>query len=432
VHPVDNKGDGLTGNTTRPCQSCGKPLAESARYCPYCGTPVAIGEEEFAISSGRQMRVSTDALSVRELMAVVEAGVYWWQRKLSDGDAVDRERAAASIKELSRILESLSEQLAQGRETMRITARLPAQRNYDQTCHLCGRGNRASARFCIACGSPLGAEAAKLSAKETPPPQKIRLKLAARTDAGAVRPNNEDTYYSGEFSTSDGVVATLLLVADGMGGAQAGEVASGLARETVKQALAETIAQRDLLDDNDWQEALRHAATLANQKVYAHAEADSARSGMGTTLTIAAISGQRMHIAHVGDTRAYLINPGGVNTSGATWSQLTSDHTLVARLVDIGQLTPEQARVHPNRNILYRSLGTDPTVEVDTLSHALAVGDIVLLCSDGLDSYVEDEELARIVIEEREPARACERLVELAKGRGGRDNITALIVKVMT
>jgi PPM family protein phosphatase len=386
--------------------------------------------EEFAISSGRRMRVSTDALSVRELMAVVEAGVYWWQRKLSDADAVGRERAASSIKELSRILESLSEQLAQGRETMRITSRLPALRNYDQTCHMCGRGNRASARFCIACGSVLGAEASRRTVDQPAPAPQLRLKLAARTDPGAVRPNNEDTYYSGEFSTADGVVATLLLVADGMGGAQAGEVASGIARETIKQQLAETLAERDLLDDASWHDALRQAATAANQKVYAHAQADSAKSGMGTTLTIAVISGRRMHIGHVGDTRAYLINPAGVDTNGASWNQLTSDHTLVARLVDIGQLTPEQARTHPNRNILYRSLGTDPTVEVDTLSHALAAGDIVLLCSDGLDSYVEDDELARIVIEEKEPARACERLVELAKGRGGRDNITALVAQV--
>ena len=125
-----------------------------------------------------------------------------------------------------------------------------------------------------------------------------------------------------------------------------------------------------------------------------------------------------------------MINPGGVNESGSTWSQLTSDHTLVARLVDIGQLTAEQARTHPQRNILYRSLGTDPTIEVDTSSHSLAPGDILLLCSDGLDGYVEDLELARIVIQEAELARACERLVDLAKERGGRDNITVLLARV--
>jgi serine/threonine protein phosphatase PrpC len=415
--------------SSRPCPACGTAVTESARFCPRCGTPLLGDEpEEIAISTGQRLRVSTDALSVRELMAMVEAGVFWWQRKLSDDQGVDRERAAASIKELSRILDSLSEQLAQGRETMRITTRLPAQRQYAQTCMICGRGNRASARFCIACGSPLGAEAQPAKPPSAPAP--IKIMLAARTDPGMVRPNNEDTYYSGEFSTNEGVLATLLLVADGMGGAQAGEFASSQASKVVKQSLIASLAEHDMADDAAWQSALRGAAVAANQYVYEQAQADRAKTGMGTTLTIAVISDRRLHLAHVGDTRAYLINPGGVNESGSAWSQLTSDHTLVARLVDIGQLTPEQARTHPQRNILYRSLGTDPTIEVDTSSHALAPGDILLLCSDGLDGYVEDLELARIVIQEADLARACERLVDLAKERGGRDNITVLLAKI--
>ncbi len=421
------KGDGLT--SSRPCPTCGSAVAESACFCPRCGTALLGDEpEEIAISTGQRLRVSTDALSVRELMAVVEAGVFWWQRKLSNDQGVDRERAAASIKELSRILDSLSEQLAQGRETMRITTRLPVLRQYAQTCMICGRGNRASARFCIACGSPLGAEARP--AKPPPAPAPLRITLAARTDPGMVRPNNEDTFYSGEFSTAEGVVATLLLVADGMGGAQAGEFASNQASAVVKQSLVAALANHDLANDSAWQNALRGAAVAANQHVYEQAQADQTKAGMGTTLTVAVVSDRRVHLAHVGDTRAYLINPGGVNESGSTWSQLTSDHTLVARLVDIGQLTAEQARTHPQRNILYRSLGTDPTIEVDTSSHSLAPGDILLLCSDGLDGYVEDLELARIVIQEAELARACERLVDLAKERGGRDNITVLLARV--
>ena len=126
----------------------------------------------------------------------------------------------------------------------------------------------------------------------------------------------------------------------------------------------------------------------------------------------------------------YLINAGGVTEDGATAAQLTSDHSLVARLVDIGQITAEQARTHPQRNLLYRSIGTDPSVEVDTYSEQLEPGDILLLCSDGLVNHVRDEEIARCVLEQSDPNRACEQLVALANERGGRDNISVVIVRV--
>jgi serine/threonine protein phosphatase PrpC len=151
---------------------------------------------------------------------------------------------------------------------------------------------------------------------------------------------------------------------------------------------------------------------------------------MGTTLTIALIVGDRLYVASVGDSRAYLINASGVTEDGATAAQLTSDHSLVARLVDIGQITAEQARTHPQRNLLYRSIGTDPSVEVDTLSEQLEPGDVLLLCSDGLVNHVRDEEIARCALEQRDPGRACEQLVALANERGGRDNISVVIVRV--
>src|SRR5262249_35600306 len=147
-------------------------------------------------------------------------------------------------------------------------------------------------------------------------------------------------------------------------------------------------------------------------------------------LTMALIAGERVHIASVGDSRAYLFNPAGVTEDGATAAQLTSDHSLVARLVDIGQITAEQARTHPQRNLLYRSIGTDPSVEVDTRSEQLEPGDSILLCSDGLVVHVRDEELAQIVLTQPDPARACEQLIALANARGGTDNISVVIGRV--
>jgi protein phosphatase len=188
--------------------------------------------------------------------------------------------------------------------------------------------------------------------------------------------------------------------------------------------------EQSMRDDSSWQELLRAAATAANRRVYEESRANESQKGMGTTLTVALIVGGRVHIASVGDSRAYLINAAGVTTDGATAAQLTSDHSLVARLVDIGQITPEEARTHPQRNLLYRSIGTDPSVEIDTRSEQLSVGDVILLCSDGLFTYVRDEELARIALEQADPERACDQLVSMANERGGADNISVVIVRI--
>ncbi|NNJ09583.1 Stp1/IreP family PP2C-type Ser/Thr phosphatase [Chloroflexales bacterium ZM16-3] len=378
------------------------------------------------LPGSRRLRVSGDSLSVRELLAVVESGVFYWRQRLDESEGVAREQAAAAIKELSRILDSLAQQLVAGREMVQITSRLPSTRVAPLACAICGRGNRANAKYCIACGSPM-----RLGEKSAPrPPPKLSLAVAARTDVGMARKVNEDTCYSGEFTTADGKIGTLLLVADGMGGHAAGEVASQLASETIKAELKESLSAGVPATDEDWHALMRQAALKANERIYTQSRAMGGR-GMGTTLTMALVAGRRTHIAHVGDSRAYLINPGGVG-EGGPWTQLTADHSLVARLVDIGQLTPEQARVHPQRNMIYRSLGTDPTVDVDTLSQALAPGDVLLLCSDGLEIHVEDAELSQIVIDEPNEAHACERLIALANQRGGKDNISVIIARMRT
>jgi protein phosphatase len=381
--------------------------------------------DEVALPGGRGLRVSADTLSLRELLGVVEAGVTYWRQRLEQAEGVAREQAAAAIKDLSQILDSLATQIALGRETVRVTGRLPAERAAPTPCVICGRGNRSNAKYCVACGSPLrpGVQPAL-----TPPPP-LTLAVAARTDVGRARPLNEDTIYTGEFITADGVIGTLLLVADGMGGEAAGEVASGLACDTLKERLTAELSVGLPADDAGWHELLRAAVAEANRRIYEQAQASPGRRGMGTTLTVAVVTGKRAHLAHVGDSRAYLINQAGVAGEGVTYAQLTADHTIVARLADIGQITAEEARVHPQRHMLYRSLGTDPSTEIDTLSQALAPGDALLLCSDGLVNYVDDAELARIVLEEPGVRRPAERLVALANERGGKDNISVVIAR---
>jgi protein phosphatase len=427
------------------CPFCGTPVQPTSRFCPACGrqlpiraappipagTPTPSSEYDAPIEgtlpSKKRIVIHDDSLNLHEIINVVESGVRWWQEQLTNADIATRERAAQSIEELSRILHSLSKQLAQGRETIRITTRLPVLRSYMVGCPICGRGNRAGAKYCQACGASLAGPAQEQIGTVTSMP--LRFRIAARTDQGRVRKNNQDSVYAGTIKLH-GSTARLALVADGMGGAKAGEQASRIASEVTQAQLRRDADGQPPPDDSAWQDLLRKAAREANRRVYEEARADSERKGMGTTLTIALIVDERLHVASVGDSRAYLLNADGVTEDGATTTQLTSDHSLVARLVDIGQITPEQARTHPQRNLLYRSIGTDPSVEVDTLSEELKPGDVVLLCSDGLVNHVRDEEIAQIALEQPDADRACEKLVALANERGGRDNISVVIVRV--
>ncbi|MBK9942712.1 MAG: Stp1/IreP family PP2C-type Ser/Thr phosphatase [Kouleothrix sp.] len=422
------------------CPSCGAPVQQRSRFCPACGRALAPPAPpaaappreaeaplEVALHSPKHVSINGESLNLRELINVVESGVHWWQGKLTSVDIATREQAAESIEELSRVLHSLAKQLAQGRETIRITTRLPVLRSYGVGCPACGRGNRAGAKYCLGCGALLDSQAQPETLTETPMP--LRFKIAARTDQGKVRRNNQDSIYTGSFRLRGGT-ARLCLVADGMGGAKAGEQASRIASEVAQAQIQREADGQPADDDSAWQSLLRNAARAANRRVYEESRVDDARKGMGTTLTIALVVGERLHIASVGDSRAYLLNAGGVTKDGATTAQLTSDHSLVARLVDIGQITPEQARTHPQRNLLYRSIGTDPSVEVDTLSEQLEPGDVVLLCSDGLFNHVRDDEIAQIALEQTDPNHACERLVALANERGGRDNISVVLVRV--
>ena len=224
-----------------------------------------------------------------------------------------------------------------------------------------------------------------------------------KTDPGRRRHRNEDHFVC---------EPPLFAVADGMGGAQAGEVASRLA----------AAAFRDFHDADalDPEARLRSIIQAANRRIYARASSDPHASGMGTTITAALVSGARVAVGHVGDSRAYLLRDGSLE-------QLTEDHSLVADLVRSGRLTPEEAETHPQRSVITRALGTDAAVAVDSFSVEARDGDVYLLCSDGLTSMVDGEVVQRVLEEETSLEQAAYRLVEHANSRGGEDNVTVVL-----
>jgi PPM family protein phosphatase len=228
---------------------------------------------------------------------------------------------------------------------------------------------------------------------------------AARTDAGRQRLANEDAYIAR---------APVYAVADGMGGAQAGEVAAQIAAESF---------ETNLSADGNPEERLSRVANEANRKIYELANADSSRSGMGTTLTGALISDDEVSIVHVGDSRAYLLRDGSLR-------QLTRDHSLVEELRRRGRLTSEEAEEHPQRSIITRALGPDAHVDLDLHSHQARGGDVFLLCSDGLTSMVREERVREIVVKSRTLEEAVNGLVDEANRRGGRDNITVIMFRL--
>lgn len=226
------------------------------------------------------------------------------------------------------------------------------------------------------------------------------------TDTGRQRRENEDSMY---------VRAPVFVVADGMGGAQAGEVASQMAVEAFKQ---------DLPDSGTPEERLASRVREANRQIHDLAQADRERHGMGTTLTAAYLGeDSRLAIAHVGDSRAYLFRDGKLQ-------RLTQDHSLVGELMRKGKLTEEEAEEHPQRSIITRALGADSTVEVDTWTYPVRDGDILLLCSDGLTSMVTEKEITDILDVAGSLEEAAPRLIAEANAAGGRDNITVVLSRL--
>ncbi len=214
--------------------------------------------------------------------------------------------------------------------------------------------------------------------------------------------------------------ATLLLVADGMGGAAAGAVASAMATDVVSSRLTEFFRGGHAVGPERLTAALTDALEAANRRIHAHAAGAPGLRGMGTTATAAVVLGNVLCVGHVGDSRAYVIRAGGAE-------RVTRDHSLVQHLMDVGELTREQAATSPRRNALLRALGPQPTIVVDVTTRRLRDGDTVLVCSDGLWSALDDDEIADLVRRIENPARACAALVDAANARGGRDNVTVVI-----
>jgi PPM family protein phosphatase len=235
----------------------------------------------------------------------------------------------------------------------------------------------------------------------------VSLRYAAKSDVGRVRQGNEDSYL---------VQEPLFVVADGMGGHLAGDVASRMAVDVLMHDL-------DTRTDVD-REALVSAVQHANEVIFEESQNNPDLSGMGTTCTAVYLNGREARIAHVGDSRAYLLRSG-------TLSQLTDDHTLVNRMVKEGRIRPEDAERHPQRSIITRALGVDSSVKVDYKTLDLNGGDRLLLCSDGLTSMIDVSTIKRVLGESDDLDGAAERLVHLANEAGGEDNITVVLVHVL-
>jgi len=230
--------------------------------------------------------------------------------------------------------------------------------------------------------------------------------LGYGTDTGKKRRRNEDDYV---------VEPPLFAIADGMGGAQAGELASSLAAGAIRE---------DEGAEGSGERRVTELIQEANRRVYQRSSQDAAASGMGTTMTVALVSNGNVVFGHVGDSRAYLIRNGKLD-------QLTEDHSLVAELVRSGKLSPEEAETHPQRSVITRALGTDPDVDVDTFSIETAPGDLFMLCSDGLTSMVEDDVILQTVEKNRDNLQAAAKaLIRAANKGGGEDNITVVFFEI--
>ena len=286
----------------------------------------------------------------------------------------------------------------------------------------------------------------------------LRLTAADKSDVGKQRDQNEDCAYKRIESSEEGDRG-LFVVADGMGGYKAGEVASKLAVETISQNLdsffkpisdqptikldisdmKEATKKAALAEDNSKQKTrklsetpvafavedqLKSAIQQANGAIVRYGEKKTAARGLGSTVTAVLVQNNNAYIANVGDSRTYLLRDKKL-------APLTRDHSLVARLVESNQITADEIYTHPQRNLIYRSLGAGhKTVEVDIFHETLKSGDALLLCSDGLWEMVRQQDLLRLLNEESSPQKICDQLIELANINGGEDNITAVVVHV--
>ena len=262
----------------------------------------------------------------------------------------------------------------------------------------------------------------------------IRVQVWAKTDLGKTRDHNEDRFLVADLTRREasllphvrdhevGGRGSLFIVADGMGGAAAGELASEMAIETIYDEMVKTWGSEREATPQRFAHRLKEAVEAANAHINSYAKAHAEARGMGTTTTAAGVLGERCYVTQVGDSRAYLVRHGQAH-------QLTKDQSLMQRLVEAGELTEEEAAQSERRNIILQALGPDPRVKVDLTHQDVRKGDVLVLCSDGLSGQVKNDEIARIVSAAPDVRTACERLIGLANERGGPDNITVVLAR---
>jgi PPM family protein phosphatase len=254
----------------------------------------------------------------------------------------------------------------------------------------------------------------------------LDIQVGRRTHIGRVRSRNEDSllclelnYMTQGISTPAGIFG----VADGMGGHATGELASSLVIQVLAHKAAKETALLKNLTPDEHTQWIKQSIQASNQAVYEARQ--KAGSDMGSTLAFALVLGSQAYLAHVGDSRIYLVNQTGIRL-------LTNDHSLVQHLINTGRISPEEAQNHPERNVIYRSLGEKPDIQVDNSIKQLFLGDRLLLCSDGLSGMLESQTIHKIIMEAGSPQAACDGLIEAANQAGGEDNISAIVIEVIS
>lgn len=264
--------------------------------------------------------------------------------------------------------------------------------------------------------------------------ESVIVHVFAKTDVGRTREHNEDAFVVADLTADDaslqpsvrthavGERGTLFMVADGMGGAAAGEIASEMATTIVLRELRREWITHPVVNGETFATAIRRAAAVANGEINTFAAAHAEYRGMGTTATIAGVLGDTLYVAQVGDSRAYLVRDGIAR-------QITKDQSLMQKLVEAGEITEEEAEHSERRNIILQALGPEATVKVDLTHQTLRRGDTLVLCSDGLSGQVSRDEIADVVRQESDLVEVCRRLIDMANSVGGPDNITVIAAR---
>ncbi len=280
--------------------------------------------------------------------------------------------------------------------------------------------------------TPVETRAARMPTPPKGSEAPVTVEVFALSDVGRTRDHNEDAYVVADLGEGvpivfeqvgrsvrqpAGAVGHLFMVADGMGGAAAGELASETAINTVLRYLKEQWAPLRGSDPGAFVESLERATDVANSVIYRHASEHPELRGMGTTATIAGLLGDTLYLAQVGDSRAYVVR-------GGTARQITKDQSLMQKLIEAGEMTEEEAEQSERRNIILQALGPEAAIKIDLTYQKVRRGDVLVLCSDGLSGIVRGEEIARAFTEEADLPAACKRLVAMANALGGPDNIT--------